>query len=95
VERELELKTPVKMGPETIEKLTFKQPKGRDMMQCGYPFRVIGVGMGITSEVQRAVDTKVVGAFISNLAQIPPFAVNELSVPDFNAAMEIVLSFFQ
>jgi hypothetical protein len=63
------------------------------MVQCGYPFRAVGIGSGAMTEVQRTTDMKSVAAFISNLGDIPSSSVDQLSLYDFQEAMGIVLSF--
>ena len=85
----LKLTAPIKAHGEMVSELSFREPVGSDIINCGYPFRSVGSG----NEVQRTTDTKSVAAYISDLAQIPPSSVGQLSVADFQEAMLIVLGF--
>ena len=85
----LKLTTPISAHGAQIAELTFRQPVGRDLIQHGYPFNVVGRG----NEVQRSTDMRSVAGLISNLAEIPPSSVEQMSWYDLQEAMGIVLGF--
>jgi hypothetical protein len=85
----LKLKTPIIAHGVTISELTFRKPVGKDLILCGYPFKITGRG----NEVQRSTDMQSVAGLISELAQIPPSSVGSMSWDDLQEAMGIVLGF--
>lgn len=85
----LKLTSAIKAHGEDVTELNFREPRGKDIIDCGFPFRSVGVG----SEVHRMTDAKCVGAYISVLSNIPPSSVDQLSASDFQEAMLIVLGF--
>ncbi len=85
----LKLTAPISAHGAPITELIFRQPVGRDLIQHGYPFNVVGRG----NEVQRSTDMRSVAGLISSLAQIPPSSVEQLSWYDFQEAMGVVLGF--
>ena len=81
------LSEPVTAYGETIDEIVLRRPKGRDIRDCGYPFKVYEDG---------GVEPIAIGIarYISTLGKIPMGAVDQLEPVDFNAAMTAILDFF-
>jgi hypothetical protein len=69
-----------------VSELTLREPTGDDVERCGYPLAIDG-----SSVIPQAAS---VSKLIARLAGIPPSSVKQLSMPDYNAAMGVVLGFF-
>lgn len=82
----LTLNKPIKRGDDELFEIEIREPNTGDVMECGYPL-TIGDGVAIPN-------ADVVGKLISRLASIPPSTVKQMSVPDFQACMGVVLGFF-
>ncbi len=72
--------------------LEFSEPDGEAIMECGYPFVVLPGAKNEPTKVQ--LDAKVIGAYISKLANIPPSSVKMIAPADFMACTNIVSDFF-
>jgi len=86
----MKLSTPITAHGETRHELTFREPKGADLVKCGIPFAVAVTAKGLRIEP----DAETVAAWIADLAGIPPSAVATLSFVDMAAAMGQVVGFF-
>jgi len=80
------LTKPVTAHGAEIDQLTLREPNGGDVEHCGYPLAINGA-----SVIPQAA---AVSKLIARLSGIPPSSVKQLSMPDYNAAMGAVLSFF-
>lgn len=80
------LSKPIEAHGKEIDSLTLREPTAEDVMVCGYPL-TIGDG-------EATPNAAVIGKLIARLAGVPPSTVKAMSMPDFNAAMGVVLSFF-
>lgn len=86
----MKLSKPIQAHGETLTELTFREPNGGDLLQCGFPFKT---EMAASNPI-RHVDMEVIGRYISSLAGIPPISVKQLSLIDGTRAMGVVLDFF-
>lgn len=80
------LSKPITAHGAEISELTLREPNAGDVMECGYP---LGIDDGLA--IPQAAP---VGRLIARLAGIPPSSVKQLSMPDYNRAMGVVLDFF-
>lgn len=80
------LSKPITAHGAEISELTLREPTAGDVMECGYP---LGIDDGLA--IPQAAP---VGRLIARLAGIPPSSVKQLSMPDYNRAMGVVLDFF-
>jgi len=88
----LKLLVPIQAYGETVTELTFREPIGKDLRACGFPFKFEsgeGDGPGYSHPNAQAIH-----ALIARLANIPPGSVDTLCLADFAAAMEVVTGFF-
>lgn len=84
----LPLARPVEAHGETVAALTLREPTGKDLRQCGLPYR-------ISMETGEAtIDAPAMAKMIAALAAVPPSTVDRLSAEDWQAAMAAVLGFF-
>lgn len=86
----LKLSKPITAHGEKCFELTFREPTGSDIIECGYPF---------TTEISgaspiRHINMRIIGLYISTLAEIPMVNVGQLSTIDMMRAMGIVIGFF-
>jgi len=80
------LKKPITAHGEDVTVLTFKEPTGQEIIECGYPMRIADGGV--------IPETGSIAKYISKLASVPPSSVRQLGPDDFNACMSAVLGFF-
>lgn len=82
------LKKPVTAFGEPVTEVILREPTAGDIMDIGMPF-------GIPVDDQPpAVNTRVIGAYISRLGDLPDAAVRELAPSDFVALLGGVMRFF-
>lgn len=86
----LKLVKPITAHGQKCLELTFREPAGEDMLDCGYPFTTEVTG----ANPIRHVNMRIVGAYVSVLAEIPMVNVGQLSKIDMLRAMGVVLGFF-
>lgn len=80
----VDLTSPIKRGDETVSFLDLREPTGKDIRICGYPFNTNG-----------AINTQAITNLISTLAAVPPSTVDALSLHDWNNAMQAVANFIE
>ena len=88
--KSLTLTSPITAHGEQIGTLTFREPKGADMVACGIPIVATAVKSGMRMEI----NAEAMADWIAALAGIPPSAVAALSFADMAAAMGTVVGFF-
>lgn len=86
----LTLTKPIKAHGEDVSVLTFREPTGKDIRECGVPYSIGQRG----DEVVTYPDARNTAKLIVALAGIPTSSVDQLSMADFNAAMMVVIGFF-
>lgn len=86
------LKKPIKAHGKELAELTLREPTTEDLMQIGSPILIIPSASG---EAGMEVRPKVIGAYITALAQIPPSSVKDLHPADFMACQEKLLPLLQ
>jgi hypothetical protein len=86
----LSLTTPIKAHGEMVSELTFREPLGKDIRVLGFPFE----GSGENGKGRGSVDAAGVSRYIVTLANVPLSSVDQLSAPDWTAAMGLVAGFF-
>lgn len=84
----LKLKKPVRLGETEISELEFRELTGKDLIECGLPFKTKG------ENDDPEFDTRVCGALISTLTNLPPSTIGTLSPRDLLAAIRIIAGFF-
>jgi hypothetical protein len=89
----IKLSKPLMAHGVEVSTLTFREPTPKDLMQLGFPSLIVPSADGGVSGIE--VRAKVIGAYISRLASIPPSSVEAMSVSDFIAAQSEILPFFQ
>jgi hypothetical protein len=82
----VKLTTPVQ-HPEghMLTELTFREPKGKDIISAGYPFSVSG-----TVSIDIAATAKLMGITANAFS----YVIENLSAQDFQTCMGAVLTFF-
>ena len=88
----LTLIKPVEAYGEPVTELEFREPIGKDLKACGFPFKFEasdGDGPNFAHPHAPAIH-----GLIARLANIPPSTVDSLCLADFAACMEIVTGFF-
>jgi hypothetical protein len=88
--QKLTLSKPIQAHDEECIVLEFREPTGKDIAACGFPF----VMEAKNGKMQQSFDTEVLSAYIVRLAQIPRPSVDAMSPADFIGAMGIVMGFF-
>jgi hypothetical protein len=88
----LTLLVPIQAYGETVTKLEFRDPIGKDLRICGFPFK-FEAGEAESAGYSHP-NAQAIHALIARLSNIPPSAVDTLCLADFAACMEIVTSFF-
>lgn len=83
----LALARPIQAHGEEVRHLTFRQLTTKDIRALGMPF-------GFGKDGASTPDTAVIGRYVVALAGIPSSSVDQLSPPDFMAAMGVVMDFF-
>lgn len=86
----LRLVKPVEAHGETIGTLELREPTGRDIARCGFPFQV-GSG-GATG--RGSVDAAVISEYISELGGVPRSTVDLMAPIDWCRAMGEIVGFF-
>ena len=88
----LALSQPVESFGKTITEITFREPKGGDMIPCGSPFMIVQRededGDGVVPIPGS------IAKYVSRLTGLTPGAVKDLSAYDFMEATQIVIGFF-
>ncbi|MCM1513330.1 MAG: phage tail assembly protein [Oxalobacter formigenes] len=84
------LAAPVEHGSEMLTGLTIRPIRTKDLIEIGniYTMASDGEDVGIDINMKR------VAKYLSRLAALPPSVIARLSMPDFMACQEVVLSFF-
>lgn len=83
----LALMRPIQAHGEELRQLAFRPLTTKDIRSLGMPF-------GFGKDGASMPDTAVIARYIVALAGIPSSSVDQLSPPDFLAAMGVVLDFF-
>lgn len=83
----LDLSVPVQAHGETVARLSFRAPTGRDIRAAGLPYRLAADG-------EVLVDAAAMHRMIVALAAVPPSTVDAMAAADWQAAMAVVLGFF-
>jgi Phage tail assembly chaperone proteins, E, or 41 or 14 len=86
----LPLSKPITAHGGQLSALTFREPGGNDLIDCGLPFSLVVGKKGVVVEI----NTAAMGEWIATLAGIPPSAMKQLSFGDMAAAMAKVTGFF-
>jgi hypothetical protein len=73
---------------QTCSTITIREPTGKDLRQCGYPFIISKEGQ------ERKIDGEAISKLIANCSQIPLSSVDMMGPADWNEAMAAVISFF-
>lgn len=87
------LRRPVKAHGDEVGELTLREPTTKDIMEIGLPTLLVPSGDGQAVGVE--IRQKVVGRFISRLAQIPMSSVESLHPADFSRCSAVVMGFFE
>jgi hypothetical protein len=77
----------------STQEITFREPNGMDMIECGMPWR--WESDKITSETSRKMDTTAMAKLIAKLSGLTYAAVNRMTALEFLEAAGIVGGFFQ
>jgi hypothetical protein len=83
----IQLSKPIEAFGETHSVLELRKPTAKDIRACGLPFSLDGKNNII-------IKTEECALLIARLTGIPGSAVDQLSAPDFNAALVAVIGFF-
>lgn len=86
----VKLTKPIKAHGEMLKELTLREPRGRDIAQCGEPRTIGRVGNRTTIEF----NTEAIHGYIVNLAGIPPSSADQLSAADWMSVANAVTGFF-
>ena len=86
----VKLRKPIKAHGEDLAALELREPVGKDIRECGMPYKLESKG---DSELV-VIDAGVSARYIARLAGIPLSSVDQLTAPDFNLAVGAVLGFF-
>jgi hypothetical protein len=89
---DIPLKRPITAHGKEITVLTLTEPGTEDLIAVGSPILVIP---SATGDAGMEVRPKVVAAYITRLAKIPPSSVKELHPADFNKCQEWLLPLLQ
>ncbi len=81
----LTLRAPLRVLDREVHAITFREPTGNDLIECGFPLRM--------GEGEARPDPKSIAALIARLCNLTPDAPGRMHAGDFNAAMGIVLGF--
>lgn len=87
------LKHPVTAHGEEVSELTLREPTTKDIMEIGLPTLIVPSTDG--SSVGVEIRQKVVGRYVSRLAQIPMSSVEALKPGDFARCSAAVMGFFE
>ena len=82
----IKLIKPITAHDQEITEIELREPTTGDVMECGYP---LTIGDGVATP-----NADVIGKIIARLSGIPPSSVKQLSVPDFQVCVGVVLGFF-
>lgn len=86
------LKKPITAHAEELRSITLREPTAEDVMAEGFPTLMVPSTDGKSVAVD--IRANVVGRYISRLGGIPMSSVKTLSLPDLQACMNEVMSFF-
>lgn len=86
------LKHPVTAHGEEVGELTLREPTTKDIMEIGLPTLLVPSSDGQSVGVE--IRQKVVGRYVSRLAQIPMSSVESLNPGDFARCSAAVMDFF-
>lgn len=89
----LKLRTPIQANGEQLAELSFRAPKGADIVVAGMPFA--RQEDAITGAVTAKYDAPALRQLISRQAGIPTSSVDAMDVRDWRDASAIVMGFFQ
>ncbi len=81
----LTLRAPLRVLDRDVHSVTFREPTGNDLIECGFPLRM--------GEGEARPDAKCIAALIARLCNLTPDAPGRMHAGDFNLAMGIVLGF--
>ena len=82
------LTNPIPAHGEDVNELTFREPTGSDISQCGVPFTLLPDG-GVIQP-----DAAALRKMMSRLAGVPPSSIDKLVAVDWMKCMGAVLDFF-
>lgn len=87
---------PYKAHDLEVRQVKFREPTGRDIETCGYPFRLLQPEPGI-DQVEIKIIPQAVTKLIVTLSNppLPKSTVDQLSVRDWNACSTLINGFFQ
>lgn len=80
---EYELMVPVEQGEQVYEKLSFREPTGKELRSIGLP---------ITAA--KEIKMEQVCQYISALAAVPPSVVDKMAAKDIVQMLPIIIGFF-
>ncbi|MBU8538731.1 phage tail assembly protein [Falsiroseomonas tokyonensis] len=81
----LKLSAPIPAHGAQLHELTLRDPSGRDLRECGLPYRLLAEG-GVV------IDGPASHRMIAQLAAVPPSSIDQLTGADWNAAAQVVLT---
>lgn len=82
----ISLKRPIEAHGQKVNQIVLKEPTGKEIITCGYPFAISDGGAVPVAAV--------VAKYISQCGGIPPHSVQQLCPADFQACVAAVLGFF-
>jgi len=85
------LTKPITVHAKETSELEMSAPNGGTIRRCGYPFKWEHTKSG--SRIQH-INSEAVAAYVSELANIPPNSVDQLSPADFLTVTGMVVDFF-
>lgn len=88
---EFKLRKPVQSEGQEIDKLTFREPIGDDVIACGYPISLVTNAEGGT---EYRVNPAAIAKLAARMANVPPSTIKNLSVADFNDLTGVISGFF-
>jgi len=84
-----------KAHDEDVQRIRFRRPTGRDVAQCGYPFRVVQ-SAGVPDGIEYKVVPESVSKLIVALSEppLPRSTVDTFDIRDWNACSSRINGFF-
>lgn len=86
------LSKPVQAHGKEVDTLTFREPRGLDISQCGIPFALLPGKDGEGEVIQP--DAAALRKMMSRLAGVPPSSIDMLTAGDWMRCMGAVMGFF-
>lgn len=90
----LALDQPIRAENKEVKELRIRPPNGGAIRRCGNPFNMLGAVDGNRVDLsQIAINDAAALKMISELADIPPSSVDQLSLLDYQACLGVLFGF--